>query len=114
MEVTKELNAYAKAANAAEEVFNGIQTVIAFAGEKIEVNRYKKLMEPATESILRRGLFSGIGDGINRFLFFAFCGIIFWFGFQLVLADVDQEDRVYTPATLIIVGYFVLILTISN
>lgn len=76
---------------------------MAFAGEKIEVNRYKKQMEPAKQSIVRKGLFSGIGDGINRFLFFAFSAIVFWFGFQFVLADFDQEDRVYTPATLIIV-----------
>lgn len=102
-EVTKELDAYAEAANIAEEVLNGIQTVIAFAGEKTEVNRYKKQMEPAKQSIVRKGLFSGIGDGINRFLFFAFSAIVFWFGFQLVLADFNQEDRVYTPATLIIV-----------
>lgn len=88
-----------------EEVLSGIRTVFAFGGEKIEVARYKTLLIPARNSAKRKALLSSIGDGITRFLFFACCAISFWFGFQWIIEDrnKDVDDKIYTPAALIIV-----------
>lgn len=100
----KELDAYAKAGSVVEEVLNGIRTVFAFAGEKIEVNRYAALLEPARRAATRKGLFSSISDAITRFLFFASSALSFWIGVQWVLNDRDKIDKEYTPATLLIVS----------
>lgn len=62
------MNAYSAAANVAEEVLNGIRTVFAFCGEKIEIERYNKRLIAAKKAGARKGLLSGIGDGIMRFL----------------------------------------------
>lgn len=100
----KETNAYAEAANVAEEVFGGIRTVFAFCGEKNEIERYNQKLMVAKSAVKRKGLLSGIGDGLMRFLFFASNAIGFWYGVQLVLADRDKEIKEYTPAVLMIVS----------
>lgn len=100
---TKELNAYAGAANIVEEVLSGIRTVFAFEGEKLEVGRYKKNLLPAEIALIKKGIFAGIGDGMTRFLYFASCAISFWFGVQWVLEDREKEEKTYTTATLITV-----------
>lgn len=105
----KELDAYAKAGSIVEEVLNGIRTVFAFAGEKIEVSRYAALLEPARRAAIRKGLFSSISDGITRFLFFASSALSFWIGVQWVLNDRDKSDKEYTPASLLIVSVFIIL-----
>lgn len=100
----KELDAYAKAGSVVEEVLHGIRTVFAFAGEKIEVNRYTALLEPARRAAIRKGLFSSVSDGITRFLFFASSALSFWIGVQWVLDDRDKIDKEYTSASLLIVS----------
>lgn len=101
---SKELDAYAKAASIVEEALNGIRTVFAFGGEKVEVDRYAQLLVPAEKAATRKGLYSSINDGVTRFLFFVSCALSFWYGVQWVLRDRDQVDREYTPATLLIVS----------
>lgn len=100
----KELDAYAKASSVVEEVLNGIRTVFAFAGEKIEANNYAVLLEPARRAAIRKGLFSSITDGVTRFLFFASSALSFYVGIQWVLNDRDKTEKEYTPATLLIVS----------
>ncbi|XP_055326893.1 multidrug resistance protein homolog 65-like [Sitodiplosis mosellana] len=103
MSSTKELNAYAKAANIVEEVLGGIRTVFAFGGEKLEVERYKKHLLPAENAAKKKGLFACVGDAVTRFLYFASCALSFWFGVQWVIEDRDKEDKSYTTAVLITV-----------
>lgn len=99
----KEMNAYSAAANVAEEVLSGIRTVFAFCGENVEVKRYNRRLITAKNAGKLKGLLSGIGDGIMRFLFFGSNAIAFWYGVQLVLDDRNKEDKEYTPAVLMIV-----------
>lgn len=103
MSSTKELNAYSKAANVAEEVLSGFRTVFAFGGEKLEVERYKKHLQPAISAAQQRGTFASISDATTRFLYFASCALSFWFGVQWVLDDRDKDDKTYTTVTLITV-----------
>lgn len=92
------------AANLVEEVLGGIRTVVAFCGEKREIERYDKLLVPAQKAGVRKGMSSGIGDGIMRFLFFASNALAYWYGVRLVLNDRDKTDKEYTPAVLMIVS----------
>lgn len=106
---TKESSAYAMAGSAAEEVLGGIRTVKAFCGEHIESVRYNNLLIPAQKAGVRKGVFSGVGEGIMRFLFYASNSLAYWYGVSLVLADRDKEEKEYTPAVLMIVSQFILI-----
>lgn len=101
----KETNSYSEAANVAEEVFGGIRTVFAFCGEKNEIERYNQKLIVAKNAGKRKGLLSGVGDGLMRFLFFANNAIGYWYGVQLVLADRDKEIKEYTLAVLMIVSF---------
>lgn len=101
---TKELDAYAKAANVVEEVLGAVRTVFAFGGEKIEVQRYKKHLEPAKQASNSKGISSSISDGITRVLFFGCCAVSFWFGVRWILDDRDNVNKAYTPASMIIVS----------
>lgn len=87
-----------------EEVVGGIRTVVAFCGERSERGRYEKLLIPARKASKRKGLFTGISDGIMRFLFFASNAVAYWYGVQLVLNDRDKVDKTYTPTVLMIVS----------
>lgn len=100
---TKELNAYAKAANIVEEVLSGIRTVVAFGGEKIEIERYKKHLQPAEKIVVKKGILASIEDASMRLLYFASCILSFWFGVQWVLDDRDKHDKTYTTFILITV-----------
>lgn len=100
---TKELNAYSKAANVAEEVLSGVRTVFAFGGEKIEVERYRRRLLPAENAARKKGSFACIGDALTRILYFACCALATWFGAQWVIQDRDKERKTYTTAILIIV-----------
>lgn len=97
------MNAYSAAANVAEEVLSGIRTVFAFRGEKKEIDRYNNRLIIAKKAGARKGLLSGIEDGVVRFLFFGINALGFWYGVQLVLDDRDKIDKEYTPAVLMIV-----------
>lgn len=100
----KEFDAYAKAASIVEEALSGIRTVLAFGGEKKEVDLYTKSLDPARRAAIRKGLFSSICDGVTRFLFFTSSALFFWIGVQWVLRDRDNIDKEYTPASLLIVS----------
>lgn len=100
----KEIDTYAVAANLMEEVLGGIRTVVAFCGEKREIERYDKLLVPAQKAGVRKGLSTGIGDGIMRFLFFGSNALAYWYGVRLVLNDRDKPEKDYTPAVLMIVS----------
>lgn len=101
----KELNSYVTAGTVAEEVLSSIRTVAAFGGESKEIERYKTNLQPAEYNGKRKGLFSGIGNGVMWFIIFACYGLAFWYGIKLIIEDRDKEveDRDYTPAILIIV-----------
>lgn len=100
---TKELNAYAKAANIVEEVLSSIRTVFAFGGEKIEVDRYKKHLLPAEKIVEEKSFCACIEDASMRFLYFFSCALSFWFGVRWVLDDRDKIDKIYTTSVLITV-----------
>ncbi|XP_055296579.1 multidrug resistance protein homolog 65-like [Sitodiplosis mosellana] len=106
---TKELDSYSAASNVTEEVLSGIRTVYAFGGERSEIKRYNKRLVKAKNAVKLKGLITGIGDGIMRFLFLACSALAFWYGVRLVLDDRDKDDKEYTPTVLMItfLGLFI-------
>lgn len=92
------------AGNSAEEILGGIRTVKAFSGEKKEIARYSEQLQPAESASIRKGMFSGIGEAIMRFMFFASNAVAYWYGVTLVLDDRDKEYKEYTPTVLMIVS----------
>lgn len=84
-------------------MLSGIRTVFAFGGEKIEVDRYRKQLQPAVRLIERKGFFASIEDASMRLLYFISCALSFWFGVQWVLADRDKTTKAYTIPVLITV-----------
>lgn len=96
----------------AEEVLRSIRTVLAFGGESKEFTRYSARLQDAQKAGKRKGIFSGIGEGILRFFFYVCNAVAFWYGVSLILDDRDKpaEQREYTPAVLMIVSirWFIL------
>lgn len=91
----------------AEEVLRSIRTVVAFGGEQKEFERYSTKLQEAQRIGKRKGMFSGIGEGVGRFFFFAFNALAFWYGVILILDDREKpdEEKEYTPAVLMIVSF---------
>ena len=104
----QELNAYGNAGNVAEEVLSAIRTVVAFNGEKKEVERYAKKLKPAEKSGIKRGLWSGVGGGGMWLIIYLSYAVAFWYGVKLILEDRPKENKQYTPAVLVIVFFSVL------
>lgn len=100
----KELDAYSWAGSVADEVLRSIKTVVAFGGEEKELYRYADKLKDAKKTGKRKGIFSGIGEGILRLFFYCCNALAFWYGTNLILEDRDKEDREYTPAVLMIVS----------
>lgn len=101
----KEQNSNSAAANVAEEVLSGIRTVFAFGGEKSEIERYNERLINAKRAVRKKGLLTGISDGIMRFLLYASYALAYWYGVRLVLDDRYKMDKEYTPAVLMIVCF---------
>lgn len=87
-------------------MLSGIRTVFAFGGEKVEIDRYKKYLQPAEKLIKRKGVLASVEDASMRLLYFISCALSFWFGVQWVLADRDKENKTYTIPVLITVCLF--------
>lgn len=104
----KELKSYSKAGSVAEEVLGSIRTVIAFGGEKKELERYEQRLEPAEKNGKKKGIYSGIGGGLMWFIIYCCYALAFWYGISLILDDRDKIEKDYTPAVLIIVLFGVL------
>lgn len=105
----KELTSYSNAGSVAEEVLIGIRTVLAFGGEKKEMERYDEKLIPALKAGRRKGIWSGLGEGIMRMTFYASNALAFWYGVTLILEDRNKEDKEYTPAVLMITFFGILV-----
>lgn len=104
----KELQAYSFAGAVAEEVIGGIRTVAAFSGESKEQARYNKLLQPTLAMGNKKGLYSGIGNGIMWLIIYVAYAIALWYGVNQILKDRFTEDPHYTPAVLIVVLFGVI------
>ncbi|XP_075812232.1 multidrug resistance protein 2 [Microtus pennsylvanicus] len=102
----KELLAYAKAGAVAEEVLAAIRTVIAFGGQKKELERYNKNLEEAKNVGIKKAITGGISIGIAYLLVYASYALAFWYGTSLVLSNEYSVGQVITVFYSILFGTF--------
>ena len=123
----KEMEAYGQAGVIAEEVLSAVRTVVAFGGEKKEVERYEEKLEGARRKGVQRGMLTGLGGGLSFGTMFAMYGLGFWYGIKCIMDDREgeacqscdlnskdylvctEECQRYTPGALLTVFFSVLI-----
>ncbi|XP_028718068.1 ATP-dependent translocase ABCB1 isoform X1 [Peromyscus leucopus] len=102
----KELQAYAKAGAVAEEVLVAIRTVIAFGGQKKELERYDKNLEEAKNVGIKKAITANLSIGIAYLLVYASYALAFWYGTSLVLSNEYSVGQVLTVFFSILTGTF--------
>uniref|UniRef100_A0A8D1Y186 Multidrug resistance protein 1 n=1 Tax=Sus scrofa TaxID=9823 RepID=A0A8D1Y186_PIG len=102
----KELLAYAKAGAVAEEVLAAIRTVIAFGGQKKELERYNKNLEEAKRIGIKKAITANISIGAAFLLIYASYALAFWYGTTLVLSNEYTIGQVLTVFFSVLIGAF--------
>ncbi|OPJ81787.1 multidrug resistance protein 1 [Patagioenas fasciata monilis] len=102
----KELTAYARAGAVAEEVLAAIRTVVAFGGQRKEIERYQKKLEDAKRIGIKKAVSASISMGIAFFLIYASYALAFWYGTTLILSDDYTLGTVFTVFFSILLGAF--------
>nr|AAB69423.1 P-glycoprotein [Homo sapiens] len=103
----KELLAYAKAGAVAEEVLAAIRTVIAFGGQKKELERYNKNLEEAKRIGIKKAITANISIGAAFLLIYASYALAFWYGTTLVLSGEYSIGQVLTVFSVLIGAFSV-------
>ncbi|XP_049836465.1 multidrug resistance protein homolog 49-like isoform X2 [Schistocerca gregaria] len=104
----QEQNSYGRAGAVVEEVLSAVRTVVAFAGQQKEVDRYKDKLVLAEKMGIKRGMFTGIGAATMWFITYCSYALAFWYGVTLIIDSRVTGDYEYTPAVLIIVLFGML------
>lgn len=99
-----ELRSYSLAGTVAEEVLGGIRTVVAFGGERKELERYSERLKGAETNGNKKGLFTGLGIGGMWLITYCSYGLALWFGAEMVVDDRELEYRAHTPNTIVVVS----------
>ncbi|XP_012860104.1 phosphatidylcholine translocator ABCB4 [Echinops telfairi] len=102
----KELAAYAKAGAVAEEALGAIRTVIAFGGQKKELERYQKHLENAKKIGIKKAISANISMGIAFLLIYASYALAFWYGSTLVISREYTIGNAMTVFFSILIGAF--------
>ncbi|XP_058037982.1 ATP-dependent translocase ABCB1 [Ahaetulla prasina] len=102
----QELAAYAKAGSVAEEVLGSIRTVIAFGGQKKEIERYHKNLEDAKNIGIRKTMSTSISLGVAFLLIYASYALAFWYGTTLILDEKYSIGGVLTVFFAVLIGAF--------
>ncbi|KAJ6666730.1 hypothetical protein lerEdw1_020454 [Lerista edwardsae] len=105
---SKELAAYAKAGSVAEEVLAAIRTVIAFGGQKKEIQRYYKNLEYAKDIGIKKAITANVSIGIAFLLIYASYALAFWYGTTLILQGENTIGQVLTVFFAVLIGAFSL------
>ncbi|KAL8165139.1 UNVERIFIED_CONTAM: Multidrug resistance protein 1, partial [Gekko kuhli] len=103
---SKELAAYAKAGSVADEVLAAIRTVVAFGGQKKEIQRYHKNLEDAKNLGIKKAITANISMGFAFFLIYASYALAFWYGASLVLYEGYSIGKVLTVFFAVLIGAF--------
>ncbi|XP_072431431.1 ATP-dependent translocase ABCB1-like [Chiloscyllium punctatum] len=103
-----EMTAYAKAGAVAEEVLGAIRTVVAFGGQKKEIERYHRNLGEAKKIGIKKAITANLSVGFAYFIIFGSYAIGFWYGTTLVL-----ENSGYTIGTVLTIFFCVTFGTFS-
>jgi len=110
----KELNAYAKAGNIAEEVISSMRTVAAFGGQFKEIERYQKNLNAARTVGIRKSALFGLALGSLMLIMFGMYGLAFWYGSTLMFSGELVVGDLLTAFFNALIGAFSLGIAGSN
>ncbi|ELW48095.1 Multidrug resistance protein 1 [Tupaia chinensis] len=102
----KELLAYAKAGAVAEEVLAAIRTVIAFGGQKKELERYNNNLEEAKRIGIKKAVTANISVGATFLLIYTSYALAFWYGTSLVISGEYTIGKVLSVFFAVLIGTF--------
>uniref|UniRef100_V9K7H3 Multidrug resistance protein 1-like protein n=1 Tax=Callorhinchus milii TaxID=7868 RepID=V9K7H3_CALMI len=102
----QEQTAYAKAGAVAEEVLGSIRTVVAFGGQKKEIERYHKNLIDAKNIGIKKAISTNLGVGFSFLVIYASYALAFWYGSTLILEDDYSIGIVLTVFFSVIIGAF--------
>ncbi|CAG4929505.1 unnamed protein product [Parnassius apollo] len=107
----REMDTYSHAGKQAEEVLKSVRTIVAFGGENKEVDRYRRLLEPAERYGRKRGLYTGLGNGFSWVLTYSLNAIGLTYGARLVLSDWEKptDERKYLVGVVFSIWFSVYI-----
>ncbi|XP_067862964.1 ATP-binding cassette, sub-family B (MDR/TAP), member 4 isoform X2 [Heptranchias perlo] len=110
----QEQSAYAKAGAVAEEVLSAFRTVIAFGGQKKEIERYHKNLIEAKKIGIKKSISSNVAVGFTFFMIYASYALAFWYGSTLILDEGYSIGIVLTVFFSILIGAFAVGQTSPN
>ncbi|XP_028672963.1 ATP-binding cassette, sub-family B (MDR/TAP), member 4 [Erpetoichthys calabaricus] len=111
---SKEQKAYAKAGAVAEEVLGAIRTVVAFGGQKKEMNRYHKNLEQAKTMGIRKAISTNLLLGFVFLIIYGSYSLAFWYGSKLIVEGEYSIGQVLTIIFSVIIGAFAVGQTSPN
>ncbi|KAK4470240.1 hypothetical protein MN116_005813 [Schistosoma mekongi] len=100
----KEIAAYARAGAIAGEVLEAIRTVVAFGGEKKELERYSKQLVYAEKVGLKKSTATGGVTGAIGLTIFCSSALIFWYGIKLMIEEDYNAGSVVTVFINVLLG----------
>ncbi|XP_069770399.1 ATP-dependent translocase ABCB1 isoform X2 [Narcine bancroftii] len=102
----REQNAYAKAGAVAEEALSSIRTVVAFGGQKKEIERYLKNLTEGQKLGIKKSISSNIAIGFTFFIIYGSYALAFWYGSTLILDEDYTIGKVLTVFFAVLIGAF--------
>ncbi|EPB87935.1 hypothetical protein HMPREF1544_05226 [Mucor circinelloides 1006PhL] len=97
-------DAYAQAGAVAENAFNSIRTIYSFNLERRFLNRYKKELDNAFKSGLKRATVSGLGMAASMSSMLCIYALTLWYGSTLVVKDQLTGPTVFIVLLSMILG----------
>lgn len=97
-------DAYAQAGTVAENAFNSIRTIYSFNLERRFLNRYKKELDNAFSSGLKRATVSGLGMAASMSSMLCIYALTLWYGSTLVIKDQLTGPTVFIVLLSMILG----------
>ncbi|KAF9195458.1 Multidrug resistance protein 1 [Haplosporangium sp. Z 767] len=73
-------DSYAKAGGLAEQAISSIRTVVAFGGQKRELNKFSAILDVAYKSGVKKAIATGVGMGSFMLIMFLSYSLAFWYG----------------------------------
>lgn len=97
-------DAYAQAGKVAENAFNSIRTIYSFNLERRFLDRYKKELDSAFSSGLKRATVSGLGMAASMSSMLCIYALTLWYGSTLVIKDQLTGPTVFIVLLSMILG----------
>ncbi|KAF9430701.1 Multidrug resistance protein 1 [Entomortierella beljakovae] len=99
-------DSYAKAGGLAEQAIGSIRTVVAFDGQKRELNKFSALLDEAYKSGVKKAIATGLGMGSFMLIMFLSYSLAFWYGSMQVRDGKMQPGDVLTVLFGTVIGAF--------